>query len=98
MGTISQTVLDTEIYKAVVDEIENQNNLVISDSEEAKTASSAITTNLTVPHFVSADEDIVKMLKTLKIQVADIIQTMRNIQLNIEDTNEDATVSGANLE
>ena len=33
------------------------------------------------------------MLKSLKVQVSDVAKTMREIKLNLEDTNTDATNS-----
>lgn len=93
MGAIKETVLDTETYEEIVGEIENQKDKVISDSEVAKTASAAVKTNLSIPDFITADADVIEMLKSLKVQVGDVAQTMRDIKLNLETTNDDATNS-----
>lgn len=93
MGKIKETVLDTEIYEKIVTEIESQNDKVISDSEIAKTAPLVVRNNLSVPDFVTADSDVIEMLKSLKVQVFDVAKTMREIKLNLEDTNTDATNS-----
>ena len=93
MGTIKETALDTEIYEKIVTEIESQNDKVISDSEVAKTAPDVVKNNLSIPDFVTADSDVIDMLKSLKVQVSDVAKTMREIKLNLEDTNTDATNS-----
>ena len=97
MGKTTKTALDPEIYKAIVDEIEFQKGEIISDTDTEKDADAAITTNSTVPAFVKADADVVKMLQQLKVQVGNIIETMKNVQANIEEANEDATNSGNQL-
>ncbi len=93
MGAIKETALDTEIYEKIVTEIESQNDKVISDSEVAKTAPDVVKNNLSIPDFVTADSDVIEMLKSLKVQVSDVAKTMREIKLNLEDTNTDATNS-----
>ena len=98
MGKTKQTALDPEKYKAIVDEIEFQKGEIIADSDKEKDAEAAITTNSTVPNYVKADADVIKMLQQLKVQVGNIIETMKNVQANIEDTNEDATNSGNQLD
>ena len=93
MGAIKETALDTEIYEKIVTEIESQNDKVISDSEVAKTAPDVVKNNLSIPGFVTADSDVIDMLKSLKVQVSDVAKTMREIKLNLEDINTDATNS-----
>ena len=93
MGAIKETALDTEIYEKIVTEIESQNDKVISDSEAVKTAPDVVKNNLSIPDFVTADSDVIEMLKSLKVQVSDVAKTMREIKLNLEDTNTDATNS-----
>lgn len=93
MGAIKETALDTEIYEKIVTEIESQNDKVISDSEAVKTAPNVVKNNLSIPDFVTADSDVIEMLKSLKVQVSDVAKTMREIKLNLEDTNTDATNS-----
>lgn len=93
MGAIKETALDTEIYEKIVTEIESQNDKVISDSEVAKTAPDVVKNNLSIPDFVTADSDVIDMLKSLKVQVSDVAKTMREIKLNLEDINTDATNS-----
>ena len=93
MGSITQTVLDTEKYEEIVNEIEKQKDLVISDTEVAKTPVSVIKNNLSVPDFVKADGEIIDMLKSLKVQIADVVQTMRDIKQNLESANTDAANS-----
>ena len=93
MGAIKETALDTEIYEKIVTEIESQNDKVISDSEVAKTAPDVVKNNLSIPDFVTEDSDVIDMLKSLKVQVSDVAKTMREIKLNLEDTNTDATNS-----
>ena len=93
MGAIKETVLNTESYEEIVNEIDRQNDQVISDSEAAKTAPTVIKTNLCVPDFVAADGDVIGMLKSLKVQIKDVVMTMRDIKMNLEDTNSDATDS-----
>ena len=94
MGVTKDTKIDIDTYNDVVDEIESQNDTVIEDGFTATTASSIITTNETVPTFVTADENVVAMLKKLKIQVQDVITTMREVRDSMEDVNDDATTSG----
>ena len=93
MGAIKETVLDTEVDEKIVTGIESQNDKVISDSEVAKTAPDVVKNNLSIPDFVTADSDVIEMLKSLKVQVGDVAKTMREIKLNLEDTNTDATNS-----
>ena len=93
MGAIKETVLNTETYEEIVNEIDRQNDQVISDSEAVKTAPSVIKTNLCVPDFVVADGEVIGMLKSLKVQIKDVVMTMRDIKMNLEDTNSDATDS-----
>ena len=93
MGAIKETALDTEIYEMIVTEIESQNDKVISDSEVAKKEPDVVKNNLSIPDFVTADSDVIDMLKSLIVQVSDVAKTMREIKLNLEDTNTDATNS-----
>lgn len=93
MGAIKETVLNAETYEEIVAEIENQKDKVISDSVVAKTASSEVKNNLSLPDFITADANVIEMLKSLKVQVGDVAQTMRDIKLNLEATNDDATNS-----
>ncbi len=94
MGVTKDTKIDIDTYNDVVDEIESQNDTVIEDGFTATAASSIITTNETVPTFVTADENVVAMLKNLKVQVQDVITTMREVRDSMEDVNDDATTSG----
>lgn len=98
MGKVRKTTLDTDTYSSIVGEISNQNEDTISAGEVAKTATSAITTNNTVPKYVQADNDVVKMLKALKGQIEDVITTMKNVQTNLEETNSDAASSAVRLD
>lgn len=93
MGAIKETVLNAETYEEIVAEIENQKDKVISDSVVAKTAPSEVKNNLSLPDFITADANVIEMLKSLKVQVGDVAQIMRDIKLNLEATNDDATNS-----
>ncbi|WP_028243217.1 hypothetical protein [Pseudobutyrivibrio ruminis] len=94
MGATKDTKIDIEVYNGVVDEIETQNDTVIEDGFVATSASSIISTNATVPTFVTADENVVSMLTNLKVQVQDVITTMRDVRDSMDNVNTDAKTSG----
>ncbi len=98
MGNKKQTVLDTDRYSSVVNGIENTNDLVIEGYDRAKNATADITTNNTVPHFVNADSDVIKMLQELKGQVSQIVDTMRSVQTSFEEANQEAYNTIQNLD
>jgi hypothetical protein len=90
--------LNVEIYDKIVNEIKSTNEKVIRDNFTPTVAGPEIKTNNVIPDFITADEEMVKMLKALKQQVFQITTTMENVRASYVDIDADAIKNSAKLE
>ncbi len=89
----ARVALDIDVFEESVKDIETQRDLIIEDSLTYAEIDAETNNNATVPTFVTANENIDDMLKSLKQQVTQVTETMHNVLSNYVAVDEDATRS-----
>ena len=89
----ARVALDLDVFEENVKDIETQRDLIVEDSLTYAEIDAETNNNATVPTFVTANENIDDMLKSLKQQVTQVTETMRNVLSNYVAVDEDATRS-----
>ena len=89
----ARVALDIDVFEENVKDIETQRDLIVEDSLTYAEIDAETNNNATVPTFVTANENIDDMLKSLKQQVTQVTETMRNVLSNYVAVDEDATRS-----
>ena len=89
----ARVALDIDVFEESVKDIETQRDLIIEDSLTYAEIDAETNNNATVPIFVTANENIDDMLKSLKQQVTQVTETMHNVLSNYVAVDEDATRS-----
>lgn len=89
----ARVALDIDVFEESVKDIETQRDLIVEDSLTYAEIDAETNNNATVPTFVTANENIDDMLKSLKQQVTQVTETMRNVLSNYVAVDEDATRS-----
>ncbi|PHU40406.1 hypothetical protein CSX00_05830 [Pseudobutyrivibrio ruminis] len=89
----ARVALDIDVFEESVKDIEAQRDLIIEDSLTYAEIDAETNNNATVPTFVTANENIDDMLKSLKQQVTQVTETMHNVLSNYVAVDEDATHS-----
>lgn len=92
-GKAARVALDIDLFEESVKDIETQRDLIVEDSLTYAEIDAETNNNATVPTFVTANENIDDMLKSLKQQVTQVTETMRNVLSNYVAVDEDATRS-----
>ena len=89
----ARVALDIDVFEESVKDTETQRDLIIEDSLTYAEIDAETNNNATVPTFVTANENIDDMLKSLKQQVTQVTETMHNVLSNYVAVDEDATRS-----